>query len=466
MLSPSIPAQNDSSSIKPEITASIHEDNRLDSFQNVPSHFDAATNVDLNQTYLPPKSSNTALLNPDSFRRLSISTISSYPSRNPSPYPPPPTTFKGKASAFWNRNYGLFLVALSQLFGALMNVTTRLLELEDGGMHPLQILFARMGLTMVFCCAWMWWKKVPNFLLGERGIRWLLLARGFSGFFGIYGMYYSLQYLPIADAVVITFLAPSVASYGCSIFLREPFPRTAQYASLISLLGVILIARPTSFFTSPEATPSPPPQTNGTSTYHEDFPTPTNSQRLAALAVALLGVLGAAGAFTTIRLIGHRAHPLISVNYFAFFCTTISLTCLTLPIPYSPSFALPNGFRQWCMLLFLGICGFVMQFMLTKGLAVGGRGEGGRATNMIYCNMLFALALDKVVFGVSPGWWSLGGSGLILGSAVWVAVGRNNGGKESGRERVMGEEEMGLMMEVHGRDAQRGRSFEESRIPR
>jgi hypothetical protein len=76
-----------------------------------------------------------------------------------------------------------------------MNVTTRLLELEGDGMDPLQILFARMGLTMVFCVAWMWWKEVPDFLLGQKGIRWLLMARGFVGFFGIYGMYCKLFWL-------------------------------------------------------------------------------------------------------------------------------------------------------------------------------------------------------------------------------------------------------------------------------
>ena len=81
-----------------------------------------------------------------------------------------------------------------------------------------------------------------------------------------------------------------------------------------------------------------------------------------------------------------------------------------------------------------------MQFLLTKGLAHGDKKGGARATNMIYTNMLFALALDKLVFGSSPGWWSLGGSGLILGSAVWVALqrGRVEGvGEmgERGRER-------------------------------
>jgi hypothetical protein len=96
---------------------------------------------------------------------------------------------ENKWKKFWNRNQGLFFVVLSQIFSALMNVATRLLELEGDGMDPLQILFVRMLITSVFCCAWMWWKKLPDFPLGAKGIRWLLVARGISGFFGMYGMY-------------------------------------------------------------------------------------------------------------------------------------------------------------------------------------------------------------------------------------------------------------------------------------
>jgi hypothetical protein len=102
------------------------------------------------------------------------------------------------------------------------------------------------------------------------------------------------------------------------------------------------------------------------------------------------------------------------------------------------------------MLILLGICGFIMQFLLTKGLAAGGRGNGVRATSMIYTNMLFALALDKLIFGQSPGWWSLGGSGLILGSAVFVAVQKQQGGgrevdEEAGGEVGVSEAEMHML---------------------
>jgi len=90
------------------------------------------------------------------------------------------------------------------------------------------------------------------------------------------------------------------------------------------------------------------------------------------------------------------------------------------------------------------------QYLLTTGLAAGGRVNGTRATSMIYTQMLFALALDKWVFGQSPGWWSLGGSGLILGSAVFVAVQQHQLITKKTDEEIGGrtEEEMSMLRGV------------------
>ena len=53
--------------------------------------------------------------------------------------PAPPKTWKGAWVVFWARNKGMALVLLSQLFGGLMNVTTRLLETSGSDMHPFQV---------------------------------------------------------------------------------------------------------------------------------------------------------------------------------------------------------------------------------------------------------------------------------------------------------------------------------------
>jgi drug/metabolite transporter (DMT)-like permease len=161
--------------------------------------------------------------------------------------------------------------------------------------------------------------------------------------------------------------------------------------------------------------------------------------------------LGSAGAYTALRWIGKRAHVVVSVNYFATWCTIMSTLALTLARPLHLSvtlhFALPSSLRQWGMLIFLGICGFFTQLLLTNGLAVGGRVNSGRAVNLTYTQMLFALALDKLVFGQSPGWWSLAGSGLILGSAIFVAMQRQEGDDIADEAAVAGaeDEEIGML---------------------
>jgi drug/metabolite transporter (DMT)-like permease len=188
-------------------------------------------------------------------------------------------------------------------------------------------------------------------------------------FFGVFGMYYSLQYLPLADCSVLTFLAPGLVCWVCSILIKEPFTRIEKIATVISFTGVILIARPTSFFDSSGDTPPASgdgdmvPGRNATTPVKSpsdasDYDNVTPEQRLQAVAVAMLGVCGTVVAFTTIRWIGKRAHPLISVNYFAAWCTIVSFV-MQFILP-GVGFLLPADLKEWSYLIFLGICGFVM----------------------------------------------------------------------------------------------------------
>jgi len=144
------------------------------------------------------------LPSPDAFSELSIEDIEptrtgrplfrqpGQPGRRVSKSPVPPQSTTGRLKAFWTRNKGLALVLIAQFFGVLMNTTTRLLEVEGNngkGMHPFQILFARMGITVVMSTWYMWWRKIEHFPFGRKDVRWLLVARGLFGFFGVFGMY-------------------------------------------------------------------------------------------------------------------------------------------------------------------------------------------------------------------------------------------------------------------------------------
>ena len=410
-----------------------------------------------------------------------------------------------------------------------MNLAARLLELsgegeKENGMHPFQILFARMFLTSVLSLLYMHYQQVPSAPWGRPEVRWLLVLRGVTGFFGIFPLWYSMLYLPLAEATVITFLAPSLSGYLAHLLLKDPFTRKEQIASFVALAGVVLIARPVSFFASSdtglETVPSPanitsmthnlttalPPDPSSATTAttsphgHDGIPDVSPAERLIGILMALLSVLGASAAFTTIRALGPSTHPLISVNYFSLWCTLVSLTallvCPLLGIGQEATdlvpairWGLPRGLYQWALLVGLGVAGFVMQFLLTSGLGAGpskdgdgkgrvaeqGRERGGgrratmtkgatksnRATAMVYTQMLFAAGFDRWVFGRTMSGWSVVGCGLIVGSALWAVLGKET---KVTKEVVRGQQEDVDLEMVDGaieRQSERGESGEE-----
>ncbi|KAJ3497905.1 hypothetical protein NLG97_g1545 [Lecanicillium saksenae] len=322
---------------------------------------------------------------------------------------------------FWENNMPSILVALAQLFGALMNLSARFLELQGDGMHPVQLLFYRQSLTAVAISTFMWRARFDDFPVPRSGIRLILLLRGFSGFFGIFGMWYSMMYLPLADATVITFLAPGVAGIICYFVLHEPFTRMEQLATLIAFFGVVLIAQPASLFTSSSKQPNHEAPEAGAGLPGMDHEA-TPSERLVAVAVALLGVIGAAGAFTTLRALGKKTHPLISVNAFAITSSLMCATALCLAPVLNVSqptlhWKLPTTIKQAALILLISMFGLAMQFLLTTGL---GKDKSNKANSMIYTHMLFAASFDWWVFGHKMGLISFLGCTLILGSAIGV----------------------------------------------
>ena len=287
---------------------------------------------------------------------------------------PAPPTPKGKFTSFIHQNLGLFLIAAAQMFFSTMNLCAKLLSMGDPPIHPLEIIAVRMFITWLGGLAYLHYHKVPDYFLGPKGVRLLLVVRGVVGFFGLFGIYYSLQYLDLSDATVLTFLVPILTGYFGRIFLKEPFLRTELYAGVLSLIGVILIARPQSLFGTSTST------TGGEA---------TGLQRLAAVGVSLLGVVGAAGAYVSIRAIGHRAHPLISVSMFALYATLVAIIGSAV---LGVQIVFPHSFMAWGNWTVIAISGFVAQFLLTSGLQ---RERAGRGVSMVYLQMVFAFAYER-----------------------------------------------------------------------
>ncbi|KAI2636576.1 hypothetical protein GGS26DRAFT_549635 [Hypomontagnella submonticulosa] len=347
--------------------------------------------------------------------------------------------------AFFDRNIGLFFVFMAQVFASLMTMTTRLLETGfEKKFHALQIIFVRMLATSVLGCLYMWYKSVPDFPLGRRDVRGLLVLRGVAGYTGLFCSYYSLSYLNISDATVISFLVPTMTAFICFVALREPFTVKEAIAGFIAFAGVLFIARPTFLFPRHDADE---PEQSLIRLFMADQPKgivpsvpATPSERAIAVLLAVIGTFAAAAAYSTIRVIGKRAHSLVSVNYFAVIATVGSfIIIMVLPDLH---FEIPETATQWILLVAIGIAGFLLQFLLTEGLQ---REKAGRATNLIYTQMVFALVLERIVWGTTPPVESLFGSALIIGSAIWVSLQKNKSPSATNKKAPVADEERSLL---------------------
>ncbi|CDO68508.1 hypothetical protein BN946_scf184998.g5 [Trametes cinnabarina] len=294
-------------------------------------------------------------------------------------------------------NTGMLLVAASQLFFSLMNVWVKKLNSLDPPVPAFELIWVRMAITWICCITYMFIVKVPDPILGPKGVRLLLVARGFFGFFGLFGVYYSLQYLSLSDATVLTFLAPMCTAITGAVLLHEPFSWREALAGLASLFGVVLIARPEFLFGQHHyAAPATDMGhvVEGVQNEVGNISTVTPAQRVGAVGVALLGVLGATGAYTSIRAVGKRAHPLHNLVSFSSQCVivaTLAMIIMRTPV------VVPMRWDWLLMLLLIGLFGFVAQ-------------------------IIFATIFERVFFHTSPSFLSVVGTLIILTSAIYVAL--------------------------------------------
>ncbi|KAF8634721.1 hypothetical protein AX15_000737 [Amanita polypyramis BW_CC] len=327
-------------------------------------------------------------------------------------------------------NAGFLLIVASEAFYARERGSFYL-----GGMFfpPLNLMNGHRSLidnnpvdeaiTYVCSVAYMYYGKVDHAILGPPGIRHLLLYRGIFGIISVQSIYYSIQYLPLSDAAILTFLAPLCTAVVGSFVLNEKFTKGEALAGIVSLLGVVLIAQPPFIF--------------GTAVHNDDGD--LDVQRMVAVGVSLIGVLGLTGAFISIRAAGTRAHPLHNLAYFSAFCFITSAVGMI--ITHTP-ITIPSEWPLFIMLPLSGVFGFIALMLMTMGLQIE---AAGRATMGTYTQVIFAMTSGWAVFGTVPSPLSILGSALILGPALYVALTKEGGRDSTGKIALPeGEEDEGV----------------------
>lgn len=110
---------------------------------------------------------------------------------------------------------GLFIYALSTLFTTLMAITAKLAGAN--GMPVMVITFVRGAVVLIF--------SIPPLIIERAnpiGNRvGLLLVRGVLGWASGATLYASVQYLPISDATVLSFLSPVWVALTSPLLIKE-----------------------------------------------------------------------------------------------------------------------------------------------------------------------------------------------------------------------------------------------------
>lgn len=274
---------------------------------------------------------------------------------------------------------GLRYMALGAFWFSLMSL---LVKIAGQRLPSQEIVLVRAVITLAL--SYLLVRRAGVDIWGKN--KRLLVLRGLLGFTALSFFYYSLVHLPLAEASIIQYTNPIFTAILAALLLREHMGRWEVGSVVISLFGVVLIARPGFLFGS------------------------TSQLSPLAVGIALTGALCSAGAYVSIRKMTAE-HPLVIVFY-------LPLVTLIATIPIAaPSLVWPTPI-EWLVLVGVGITTQIAQVYMTHGLQME---RAGRATAVGYLQVVFAAVWGALFFAEYPDRWSLLGGALILGSTFLLA---------------------------------------------
>ncbi len=240
---------------------------------------------------------------------------------------------------------------------------------------PQQAVVLSRGVVMsVVFVAWALRRRVS--IRGTRPAR--LFLRGVLGYLALSCYFFSVQRLPLGDAVLIQYSHPAFVAMLAPFFLGERTARGHWLAIAGALGGVALIVGP------------------------------SGDLRGAAL-IGLLGSLGSGLAYLTVRDLVRTEHPLTILIWFPLATIPGALVGTIL----AGRAAIPQSGREWLGHAAVVGAGLVGQVTLTAGLA---RARAAPATAAALSGPVFGMLFGWILFGTIPSALSLGGAALVVGS--------------------------------------------------
>lgn len=195
----------------------------------------------------------------------------------------------------------------------------------------------------------------------------LVTLRALFGFVALSCYFYSVIHLPLADATVIYFINPVLTALAAAAVLREHMGLREVGWVGVSLLAVVVVARPSFVFGAERALDT------------------------LAVGLGLISAFFAALSYVTIRSIRHDP-PLLIVFYF-------SLVTVVLGAPIVATGFTPPTLWEVLVVVGVGVATHVGQLWITWGLRME---RAGRASAVGYLQIVFAAGWGWLLFSEVP----------------------------------------------------------------
>lgn len=207
-----------------------------------------------------------------------------------------------------------------------------------------------------------------------------LFLRAAAGTLGVFGNFYAVDHLILADASILNKMAPFYTVLFCWLLLKEKLRLIPALAICFAFGGAILVAKP-SF----------------------DF-----SQTLPSFA-GIAGGFGAGLAYACVRKMGTQKCPgEIIILFFSAFTTVLVLPYMFLH--YTPM----DRFQTFCLLM-TGVTATIGQFTITAAYF---HAPASKISIFDFCQVIFSASLGLIFFGQKPDILSLLGYTVIISMAV------------------------------------------------
>ncbi|MDR0810336.1 MAG: DMT family transporter [Gemmobacter sp.] len=271
---------------------------------------------------------------------------------------------------------GLMLAAMAVM--PFLDVVAKMLALQD--MPVLEIVWARMAIGLLMTAPFAARAAGPRGLWPSQPGLHVLRAGFLIG--ATFCFFWSLKFLPIADALAIFFVQPLVVTALSPLVLGEHVGRRRWTAVAIGFLGTLVIIRPG---------------------FQEINP---------GMPLALVSGTSLALFMLITRRMAGQDHPMV----ITFHTSLIGAAAVSLVL--WPFWQAPTA-GQWLLFVALGFIATAGHYLIVMAYD---RAEASLLAPLAYTEMIMSVVVGWWFFGDFPDIWTFAGVGVLIGCAIYISV--------------------------------------------